>query len=98
MFSQVLSPQQAAAIRDIMSTVNEEAGGTGGAVRSALAGTNIIAGGKTGTAEKDGVPKYDPKTGERMFVLKKKKEKGETVDYKEYLTYDRTDGWFICIA
>jgi cell division protein FtsI/penicillin-binding protein 2 len=99
MFSQVLTPQQAAAIRDIMSTVTEEAGGTGGAVRSALAGTSIIAGGKTGTAEKDSVPRYDPKTGERMFILKKRKgENGEMVDYKEYLTYDRTDGWFICIA
>ena len=99
MFSQVLTVQQAAAIRDIMSTVTEEAGGTGGAVRSALAGTGIVAGGKTGTAEKDNVPRYDPKTGDRMYVLKKKKnENGETVDYKEYLTYDRTDGWFICIA
>jgi penicillin-binding protein A len=99
MFSQVLSPQQAMAVRDIMSTVTEEAGGTGGAVRTALAGTGIMAGGKTGTAEKDNVPRYDPKTGERMFILKKKKdENGELVDYKEYLTYDRTDGWFICIA
>jgi penicillin-binding protein 2 len=34
-----------------------------------------------------------------MFVVKKKKgENGEMVEYKEYLTYDRTDGWFICIA
>jgi len=99
MFAQVLSPQQAAAVREIMSTVTEEAGGTGGAVRSALAGTGITAGGKTGTAEKDGVPRYDPKTGERMYVLKKKRDaNGQLVDYKEYLTYDRTDGWFICIA
>jgi peptidoglycan glycosyltransferase len=99
LFSQVLSPQQAAAVRDIMSTVTEEAGGTGGAVRSALAGTGIMAGGKTGTAEKDDAPKFDPKTGERLFVLKKKKdEKGNIVEYKEFLTYNRTDGWFICIA
>ena len=99
MFAQILSPQQAAAVREIMSTVTEEAGGTGGAVRSALAGTGIMAGGKTGTAEKDDVPRFDPQTGQRMFVLKKKKDKnGELVDYKEYLTFDRTDGWFICIA
>ena len=98
-FSEVLSPQQAAAIREIMSTVTEESGGTGGRVRAALAGTNIMAGGKTGTAEKDDAPRYDPKTGERMFVMKKKKsENGEVVDYKEFLTYNRTDGWFICIA
>jgi cell division protein FtsI/penicillin-binding protein 2 len=98
-FSQVLSPQQAAAVREIMSTVTEEAGGTGGAVKSALSGTGITAGGKTGTAEKSDVPRYDPKTGERQFVLKKKRdEKGNLVDYKEYITYDRTDGWFICVA
>lgn len=99
MFNQVLTPQQAAAVRDIMSTVTEEAGGTGGAVKSALAGTGILAGGKTGTAEKDNVPLYDPNTGERKFVLKKKKGPGgEIVEYKDYSTFDRTDGWFICIA
>jgi penicillin-binding protein A len=98
-FNQVLTPQQAAEVRDIMSTVTEESGGTGGAVRTALAGTNIIAGGKTGTANKAGAPLFDPKTGERRFVMKKKKdENGEMVDFKEYLTFDRVDGWFICIA
>ncbi len=98
-FNQILTPQQAAEIRDIMSTVTEEAGGTGGAVRTALAGTGIIAGGKTGTATKDGAPLFDPKTGERRFVLKKKKdENGQLVDYKDYLSYTRIDGWFICIA
>ena len=98
-FSDVLTPQQAAAVREIMSTVTEEAGGTGGRVKSALAGTGIIVGGKTGTAEKDDAPRFDPKTGERMFVMKKKKdENGNLVEYKEYLTYNRTDGWFICIA
>ena len=99
MFAQVLNPQQAAEVRRIMATVTEEAGGTGGAVRAKLAGTNIVVGGKTGTAEKDNVPKYDEKTGERAFVLKKKKDaSGEMVEYKEFLTFDRTDGWFICIA
>ena len=34
-----------------------------------------------------------------MFVMKKKKgENGEIIDFKELLTYNRTDGWFICIA
>lgn len=99
MFAQVLNPQQAAEVRRIMATVTEESGGTGGAVRAKLAGTNIVVGGKTGTAEKDNVPKYDEKTGERAFVLKKKKDaNGEMVEYKEFLTFDRTDGWFICIA
>jgi len=99
MFSQILNKQQAADVREIMSTVTDEPGGTGGAVRSALAGTGITAGGKTGTAEKDDTPRFDPISGERMFVLKKKKnESGELVDFKEYLTYNRTDGWFISIA
>ncbi len=98
-FADVLSPQQAAAIREIMSTVTEESSGTGGRVKAMLAGTGIMAGGKTGTAEKDDAPRYDPKTGERMFVIKKKKdESGNLVNYKEFLTYNRTDGWFICIA
>jgi len=98
MFSQVLTPQQAAAVREIMSTVTEEAGGTGGVVKSKLAGTGIMAGGKTGTAEKE-ADRYDPKTGERMFVIKHKKgENGEVIEYKDYLSYERTDGWFICIA
>lgn len=99
MFSQVLNPQQASEVRRIMATVTEESGGTGGAVRAKLAGTNIVVGGKTGTAEKDNVPKYDEKTGERAFVLKKKKDaNGEMIEYKEFLTFNRTDGWFICIA
>lgn len=100
MYSQVLTPDQAKDVRQIMSSVTEEAGGTGGIVKSKLAGTGIIVGGKTGTAEKDNTPKYDEKTGERLFKIVKKKDKvtGEMVDVKEYQTYDRTDGWFICIA
>ncbi len=97
-FSQVLSPQQAAAMREIMSTVTEEAGGTGSAVKAKLGGTGISTGGKTGTAEKDGVPRFD-KNGKRLTVKKRKKnDAGEWVDYEEELTRRRTDGWFICIA
>jgi cell division protein FtsI/penicillin-binding protein 2 len=97
-FSQVLSPQQAAMVREIMSTVTEEAGGTGGRVKAKLAGTGISTGGKTGTAEKDGVPRFD-KNGKRLTVKKRKKnEAGEWVEYEEPLTRRRTDGWFICIA
>ena len=47
MFSQVFSnPQQAADVREIMSTVTEEAGGTGGresVSKYASAGTGIMA-------------------------------------------------------
>ncbi|MFL6375511.1 MAG: penicillin-binding transpeptidase domain-containing protein [Pyrinomonadaceae bacterium] len=98
-FSQVLSPQQGSTVRQIMSTVTEESGGTGGRVKAILTGTGIVVGGKTGTAEKSDAPLYDPKTGERKFVMKKRKnENGEMEDYKEYLSFNRVDGWFICIA
>lgn len=98
MFSQVLTPQQAAEMREIMSTVTEESGGTGGRVKAKLAGTGIVSGGKTGTAEKDNVPRYD-KNGKRITVTKRKKdENGEWVEYQEPVLRRRTDGWFICIA
>lgn len=97
-FSQVLTPQQAAVVREIMSTVTEESGGTGSAVRSKLAGTGIVTGGKTGTAEKDGVPAYD-RAGKRITATKRRKnEAGEWVSYQEPVFRRRTDGWFICIA
>jgi len=94
----VLTPQQGAIVREIMSTVTEEAGGTGGAVRAALNGTGIAAGGKTGTAEKDNAPLFDADGQRRFTIIKKKGPNGETVEEKKYLTFDRTDGWFICIA
>ena len=98
MFSQVLTPQQAAVVREIMSTVTEETGGTGGRVRAKLAGTGIVSGGKTGTAEKDGVPAYD-RNGKRITVTKRKKnEAGEWITYEDPVFRRRTDGWFICIA
>jgi peptidoglycan glycosyltransferase len=98
MFSQVLTPQQAAVVREIMSTVTEESGGTGSRVKAKLAGTGIITGGKTGTAEKDGVPAFD-RSGKRITVTKRRKnEAGEWVTYQEPVFRRRTDGWFICIA
>jgi hypothetical protein len=97
-FSQILTPQQAAEVRDIMSTVTEEAGGTGGVVRSKLSGTGIATGGKTGTAEKQ-APVYDQKTGRLKTVTKKRRnDKGELVEYQDPVSFERTDGWFICLA
>lgn len=97
-FAQVLTPQQAAVVREIMSTVTEEVGGTGSRVKTKLAGTGIVTGGKTGTAEKDGVPAFD-RNGKRITVTKRKKnESGEWVNYEEPVFRRRTDGWFICIA
>lgn len=97
-FSQVLSPQQAAAIRQIMSTVTEEPGGTGTVLSAKLSGTGIRTGGKTGTAEKE-APLYDEKTGKLRTVKKKRRNAaGELVDYEQPVTYIRTDSWFITIA
>lgn len=97
-YAKILTPQQAAEVREIMSTVTEEAGGTGGVVKSKLAGTGIETGGKTGTAEKQALV-YDQKTGKVKTVTKKRKNKdGEMEEYEDSVTYERTDGWFICIA
>ncbi len=98
MYSQVLTPEQAAVIRDIMSTVTEEVGGTGGIVRAKLLGTGIVTGGKTGTADKDGVQVYNKDGTRKMEKKRKRNENGEWVEYEEPVKYTRWDGWFLCIA
>ena len=98
MFAQVLSPQQAAYIRNIMATVTEEPGGTGRVISVKLAGTGIRTGGKTGTAEKQ-APLYDEKTGK--LVTEKRRRRGADGKYEDYqvpVMYERTDSWFITIA
>ncbi|MGD9627936.1 MAG: penicillin-binding transpeptidase domain-containing protein [Pyrinomonadaceae bacterium] len=98
MFAQLLSPQQAAQIRMIMSTVTEEPGGTGTVISAKLAGTGIRTGGKTGTAEKQ-APVYDAKTGKlKTTKQRRKNDKGEWVEYDAPVMYERTDSWFITIA
>lgn len=97
-FNQVLSPQQAAAVRAIMSTVTEEPGGTGTVISAKLAGTGIRTGGKTGTAEKQ-APLFDEKTGKlRTIKQKRRSASGELVEYDAPVMYERTDSWFITIA
>jgi penicillin-binding protein 2 len=97
-FAQVLSPQQAAVIRDIMSSVTEEPGGTGTVISSKLAGTGIRTGGKTGTAEKQALL-YDEKTGKLKTLRKKRKNAaGQFEEYDVPVMYERTDSWFISIA
>ncbi|MEJ7624953.1 MAG: penicillin-binding transpeptidase domain-containing protein [Pyrinomonadaceae bacterium] len=96
-FAQVLSPQQALAVREIMSTVTEEPGGTGTVIASRLAGTGIRTGGKTGTAEKL-APVYDAKGNLQTVTRRRKNDKGEIEDYKVPEMYERTDSWFITIA
>ncbi len=97
-FSQVINKDQAAIIREIMSTVVEEPGGTGRVVAGKLGGTGIRVGGKTGTAEKV-VPLYDEKTGKRVTEKKKRKNaQGEIEEYDDPQSFERTDSWFICIG
>ena len=97
-FAQVLSPQQASTIRDIMSTVTEEPGGTATRVFARMAGTGIRVGGKTGTAEKQAIL-YDEKTGKpKTYTRKVKDANGNTVEKSFPQMYERTDSWFICIT
>jgi cell division protein FtsI/penicillin-binding protein 2 len=96
-FSQVLSPQQAAAVRMIMSTVTEEPGGTGTVISSKLAGTGIRTGGKTGTAEKL-APQYDAAGKLVTTTRRRKNANGDMEEYKVPVMYERTDSWFITIA
>jgi hypothetical protein len=97
-YAQVLSPQQAAVIREIMSTVTEEPGGTGTVLSAKLAGTGIRTGGKTGTAEKQ-APVYDEKTGKLKTVKQKRRnDQGQIVEVDVPVMYERTDSWFISIA
>jgi cell division protein FtsI/penicillin-binding protein 2 len=98
MYSQVLTPEQAAVIRDIMSTVTEEIGGTGGVVRAKLAGTGITTGGKTGTADKDGVVVYNKDGTKKTRKERRKNAQGEWVEVDVPVTYTRWDGWFLSIA
>lgn len=97
MFSQVLSPQQAAAIRGIMSTVTEEPGGTGTVISAKLSGTGIKTGGKTGTAEKL-APEYDANGKLKTDKRRRKNAAGQWEDYLVPRMYERTDSWFITIA
>ncbi|MER3430774.1 MAG: hypothetical protein C4324_06965 [Blastocatellia bacterium] len=97
-FSQVLTPQQASAIRQIMATVTEEPGGTGTVISAKLAGTGIRAGGKTGTAEKL-APAFDEKTGRfKTQRQRTRDESGKIIEVEQPVMYVRTDSWFIAIA
>jgi peptidoglycan glycosyltransferase len=97
-YSQVLTPQQAAVVREVMSTVTEEPGGTGVVIAGKLAGTGIRTGGKTGTAEKQ-VPSYDAKTGKLNTIKKKRRnDAGEWEDYEVPVMVERSDSWFISLA
>ncbi len=97
MFSQVLTPQQANAFREIMALVTEGSGGTATRVFGGVRSAGIRVGGKTGTAEKQ-APVYDA-SGKLKTVKKKRKDKdGKIIQYDAPVMYERTDSWFVAIA
>lgn len=97
-FSQVVSPQQAAQIREIMGLVTEGAGGTARRVFANVLAQGIRTGGKTGTAEKQ-APVYDAKTGKlKTYKRKVKDDDGKTIEREYPEMYERTDSWYISIA
>jgi penicillin-binding protein 2 len=99
-FKQVLTPQSAQSLREIMGLVVKS--GTARGVFGQVLSKGITAGGKTGTAQKV-VPVYDPKTGEPKTVIKTEKDpKGNIIRQYEEIVLDyehpRIDSWFLCIA
>lgn len=97
-FSQVVSAQQAAQIRGIMSLVTEGAGGTASRVFAPVKALGIRTGGKTGTAEKL-VPVFDPKTNQPKTVkVKRKRKNGEEYEVEKLVLVDRTDSWYLSLA
>lgn len=96
-FSQVLSPAQAREVRDIMSTVTEEAGGTAKRALAKVMAAGIRTGGKTGTADKD-VPVYNPDGTVKKVTKRRKNADGEWVEYQDTVTFQRWDALFLCLA
>src|SRR5689334_18579845 len=101
-FNQVMPPQTAAKLRQIMGLVTGGPSGTARGVFGPVKAAGINTGGKTGTAQKV-VPVYDPKTGEPKTRHKVERDnKGNVIrEYDEVIMDDqnpRIDGWFLCIA
>jgi cell division protein FtsI/penicillin-binding protein 2 len=101
-FKQVVSPQAAHRMREIMGLVTGGPRGTARGVFAPVKAAGINTGGKTGTAQKI-VPVYDPKTGAPKTRRRVEKDnKGNIIrEYEETIMDEenpRIDGWFLCIA
>jgi penicillin-binding protein A len=101
-FKQVVSPQTAQKLREIMGRVTGGSSGTARGVFAPVKAAGINTGGKTGTAQKI-VPVYDPKTGAPKTRHRVEKDnKGNIIrEYEETIMDEqnpRIDGWFLCIA
>lgn len=101
-FKQVVSPQAAQKMREIMGRVTGGSSGTARGVFAPVKAAGINTGGKTGTAQKV-VPVYDPKTGAPKTRRRTEKDnRGNIIrEYEETIMDEqnpRIDGWFLCIA
>ena len=101
-FNQVMPPQTAARLRQIMGLVTGGPSGTARGVFGPVKAAGINTGGKTGTAQKV-QPVYDPKTGAPKTEHKVEKDnKGNIIREYDQVIMDnqnpRIDGWFLCIA
>lgn len=102
MFKQVVPPQSALRMRQIMGLVTGGPHGTARGVFAPVKAAGITTGGKTGTAQKV-VPVYDPKTGRPKTRHRVEKDnRGNIIrEYEETIMDEdnpRIDGWFLCIA
>src|SRR5207248_1347128 len=99
MFSQVLTRDQAAKIRQIMNMVTE--GGTATGAMAPVKAAGIRTGGKTGTAQKQ-VPIIDPKTGQpKTHLVLEHDSKGNIIgQHQETVFADkpRSDAWYLSFA
>ena len=101
-FNQVMPPQTAARLRQIMGLVTGGPSGTARGVFGPVKAAGINTGGKTGTAQKV-QPVYDPKTGAPKTEHKIEKDnKGNIIREYDQVIMDnqnpRIDGWFLCLA
>lgn len=101
-YSQAMSPQIAARLRQIMGLVTNGPRGTARGVFAELNASGLLTGGKTGTAQKV-IPVYDKATGEPKMRIKLDRDiRGKIIGQHEETVMDvenpRIDSWFLCIA
>jgi hypothetical protein len=93
----IMTSQEAETVRQIMLSVTRGSGGTAKNV-AAIVGSEIMVGGKTGTAQKE-VPKYKADgTPETYTVKKRNRQTGEVKEVTRIRKFTRIDGWFIALA
>lgn len=98
-FSQLVPPETAATLREIMGLVPKS--GTGRGAFAAVNAAGITSGGKTGTAQKE-IPKIDKKTGRPVTETAYERDaKGRIIrEYQRVVMAldERIDSWYLCIA